>query len=569
MATLTIPALPPRLAQRYQVGPVLGRGVSSMVFRARDTLLRRDAAVKTFPVAPESFASSGWCVLAPADHPGLVPVYDVEHRDGRAFVVMALLEGGSLATRLEAHRESAGGDRAGGLALGESLRTVATVAGALDHLHHLGEAHRAVTPSNVVYDSEDRALLGDVGVAGLAATPRLGESGLPVTTAAYVAPEQLRGAVPGPQADVYALGLVLIEALTGRRAFPGDPESAARARLERAPTVPGGLPARVAELVSAMTADDPAQRPAAADAAAALRRALLETAPTLPLITGLGQPPAGAVSGGGPGAGGPAAGPRGAPADHLRPGITGGTLVSRRRGRRGLAGVAPARSWPPSWRSRRAEHSPDGSPTWGHHPRPWPSVVPASVCPIPRRTPSLRRRRRGYPTPTPQARASCSRVARGPRRPSKRPPSRAPASTASRSLPIRFLSRRRGPRPAHRSGRSPPRPTTPPLPTAPPPATPRPRPPRPASPPRRPRRPGHRQGRRPPLARPSEPTGSPPRPAPTNTTPTRPATGRVTVATPAAGRTIGPGQTGRCRWTASAPAPSVGAADSRRNDHPQ
>lgn len=274
MTTLTIPALPPRLAQRYQVGPVLGRGIGSTVFRAHDTLLRRDAAVKTFPLAPQSSGSSAWRLLARADHPGLVPVYDVEHRDGRAFLVMALLEGGSLATRLEAH------ESAGGLALGESLRTAATVAVALDHLHHLGEAHRAVTPSNVVYDTEDRVLLADVGVAGLAATPRLEESGLPVTTAAYVAPEQLRGAAPGPRADVYALGLVLIEALTGRRAFPGDPESAARARLEHAPTVPGGLPAPVTALISAMTADDPAQRPNAADAATSLRRALLRTAPT-------------------------------------------------------------------------------------------------------------------------------------------------------------------------------------------------------------------------------------------------------------------------------------------------
>jgi serine/threonine protein kinase len=278
MTTVGIPALPDRLAQRYDVGPVIGRGVGSAVFRAHDTLLGRDAAVKTFRVETDARARRELSLLAMMDHPGLVPVYDVEEHDGRAFVVMALLDGGSLADRLGEH-----GPGAGGLTLPAALRTAGTVAGALDHIHRAGVLHRDVTPGNVLYDDDGRAHLSDFGVAFVADAPRITDTGLTVGAAPYLAPEQVRGEPAGPPADVYALGLVLIEALTGRRAFPGDPLSAAQARLDRGPTVPGGLPRPVADLIAAMTRADPAARPGAAEVSVALRQALVAAEPaTMP-----------------------------------------------------------------------------------------------------------------------------------------------------------------------------------------------------------------------------------------------------------------------------------------------
>ena len=273
--TLTgIPALPDRLAQRYEVGPVIGRGVGSSVFRAHDTLLGRDAAVKTFRVETDARARRELTLLARMDHPGLVPVYDVDEHDGRAFVVMALLDGGSLADRLGEHAAESGG-----LTLTDALRTAATVAGALDHVHRAGVLHRDVTPANVLYDADGRAHLSDFGVAFVADAPRITDTGLTVGAAPYLAPEQVRGEPAAAPADVYALGLVLIEALTGRRAFPGDPLSAAQARLDREPTVPADLPRALADLIAAMTRDDPAARPGAGEVSVALRQSLVDAEP--------------------------------------------------------------------------------------------------------------------------------------------------------------------------------------------------------------------------------------------------------------------------------------------------
>jgi hypothetical protein len=280
MTTVGIPALPDRLARRYDVGPVIGRGVGSSVFRAHDTLLGRDAAVKTFRVETDARARRELTLLTMLDHPGLVPVYDVEEHDGRAFVVMALLDGGSLADRLGEHAFESGG-----LGVTEALRTAATVAGALDHVHRAGVLHRDVTPANVLYDADGRAHLSDFGVAFVADAPRITDTGLTVGAAPYLSPEQVRGEPAGPAADVYALGLVLIEALTGRRAFPGDPLSAAQARLDREPTVPAGLPRALADLIAAMTRSDPVTRPGAAEVSVGLRQALVDAEPlTVPSV---------------------------------------------------------------------------------------------------------------------------------------------------------------------------------------------------------------------------------------------------------------------------------------------
>ncbi|MDD7939883.1 serine/threonine-protein kinase [Actinomycetospora lutea] len=279
--------LPDRLGERFELGELIGRGTCSEVFRAHDLLLDREAAVKIFPVADDPRIRREVRLMASMDHPSLVPVYDVGHDAGRAFVVMALLEGGSLADRLAD----------GPLGVGETLLAVASVADGLSHVHRGGVLHRDVTPRNVLFDGDGRAHLSDFGVAFVADAPRITDTGIVVGSAPYLAPEQVRGETVGAPADVYALGLVMIEALTARPAFGGAPLEAARARLERRPEMPAGLEFEVVALLEAMTADDPAHRPTAENVCIGLRRAALAAETATPPyamapIVGAGTPDA-------------------------------------------------------------------------------------------------------------------------------------------------------------------------------------------------------------------------------------------------------------------------------------
>jgi serine/threonine protein kinase len=129
-----------------------------------------------------------------------------------------------------------------------------------------------VKPANILLDHGREPRLADFGIAraldGTVATA----TGAVAGTAAYLVPEQVRGELVGPPADVYALGLVLIEARTGRREYPGAMVESATARLYRSPVVPSGLPRNLTALLSAMTDPHPAARPSAADVAAALTK---------------------------------------------------------------------------------------------------------------------------------------------------------------------------------------------------------------------------------------------------------------------------------------------------------
>src|ERR1700759_723027 len=213
--------LPDRLGERFARGPLIGQGTCSRVYRAHDLLLDREAAVKVFPVADDPRVQREIQLLASLDHPSLAGVYDVGRVDGRAFVVMALFEGGSLADRL----------RAGPMTLASAILAVSSVADALAHVHRAGVLHRDVTPRNILFDIDGRAHLSDFGVAFVADTPRITDTGIVVGSAPYLAPEQVRGDEVGPPADVYSLGLIMIEALTARPAYTGTPLEAAVARL--------------------------------------------------------------------------------------------------------------------------------------------------------------------------------------------------------------------------------------------------------------------------------------------------------------------------------------------------
>jgi serine/threonine protein kinase len=127
----------------------------------------------------------------------------------------------------------------------------------------MGIVHRDIKPSNVLLDTEGAPHLTDFGVSRLIDEAGATRAGTVIGTAAYLAPEQVRGQATGPAADIYALALLLIECLTGRREYPGPPAEAAIARLQRSPTVPQGLPTTLARLLRGMTATEPERRPPA------------------------------------------------------------------------------------------------------------------------------------------------------------------------------------------------------------------------------------------------------------------------------------------------------------------
>jgi serine/threonine protein kinase len=257
--------VPRVVAGRYELGAVLGAGSSAVVHRARDVRRGVEVAIKCFrPGASERDLRQQrqeMALLARLDHPGLVRLHDGGLVDDCPFVVTDLVEGPTLAERIATGPP---------LAPGAVRRLGAQLADALAYVHAAGIVHRDVKPANVLLGDAGRPRLADFGIARTLEATAATADGCVVGTAAYLAPEQVRGEDVAPATDVYALGLVLLEALTGRREYPGAAVESATARLYRSPAVPPGLPAGLGVVLTAMTQDDPRRRPPAAAVAAAL-----------------------------------------------------------------------------------------------------------------------------------------------------------------------------------------------------------------------------------------------------------------------------------------------------------
>ncbi|SEB70104.1 Serine/threonine protein kinase [Paramicrobacterium humi] len=259
---------------RYRLEERIGSGGMATVYRAVDESLGRTVAVKLFPpgTAEPTDAqrkASETRVLASLNHHALVTLFDANvSSDDGAYLVMEYISGPTLAQRIE---ESP-------LPSAEVAAMALDLADALHVVHEARIVHRDIKPSNVLLrpspttEPAFRAKLADFGIAYLIDSARLTTPGLVVGTVAYLSPEQVRGASPAPPADVYALGLVLLEALTGRRAYPQpDRNEALFARLNEAPEIPGSLGYEWKSLLTAMTATDPDDRPTALEVAAAVR----------------------------------------------------------------------------------------------------------------------------------------------------------------------------------------------------------------------------------------------------------------------------------------------------------
>ena len=257
----------PVLADRYRLDEILGRGGMAEVWRATDPVLDRAVAVKLLRDTTDDESdrlrfTAEARTLARLNHPGLVMLLDAGINAERPYLVLELVEGRTL-------DQECGGrptDPARVAEIGAEL------AAALAYAHGAGVIHRDVKPANVLLGHDGRIKLADFGIARLIGeTVRHTRTGQAIGTAAYLSPEQVRGEDVTVATDVYSLGLLLLEALTGERAYPGTPTEAALARLSRQPEIPDSLPADWVQLLTGMTALDPVERPTADAAVARLR----------------------------------------------------------------------------------------------------------------------------------------------------------------------------------------------------------------------------------------------------------------------------------------------------------
>ncbi len=289
MTLLDSPRAETVLAGRYRLVRLIGTGGMGTVYEARDEHTYRLVAVKLF-ATPDTMTTADRVrqereirLLSMLSHPGLIPLYDAgthDFEDGpHRFIVMELIADTTLLRRLAE----------GALHNYEVADLGAQLADALAYVHSRGIVHRDVKPANILISDEGSSgfartvKLTDFGVAHFVDGSRLTNDGTIIGTAAYLSPEQVAGEPIGFATDVYSLGLVLLEALTGKQEYSGTLIEAALARLRRDPEIPDSLATEWHDLLERMTARDPDRRPTAVVVANALRGGSTQITGPVPL----------------------------------------------------------------------------------------------------------------------------------------------------------------------------------------------------------------------------------------------------------------------------------------------
>ncbi|HET8759106.1 MAG TPA: serine/threonine-protein kinase, partial [Solirubrobacteraceae bacterium] len=287
------PVTPARISlpDRYRVVRHIASGGMAGVWEAEDELLGRSVAVKVLAGhlaeddrARRRFQREARAAAGLSSHQHVVTIYDVGEHDGRTFMVMELMRGGTVADRLKAGRA---------IADDTALRWLREAASALDAAHAAGVVHRDIKPGNLLLDDNDRLAIADFGIARLAMEDQLTATGQVLGTASYISPEQAVGEAATPASDRYALGVVAYELLTGSKPFQAEHFAAqARAHVEDDPPPATerdpSLPRSIDAVLERALAKEPSER---WESAAALVEALDQamgaarpaTEPTRPL----------------------------------------------------------------------------------------------------------------------------------------------------------------------------------------------------------------------------------------------------------------------------------------------
>ncbi|MCV0402755.1 MAG: protein kinase [Chloroflexi bacterium] len=268
---------------RYRIGELIARGGMASVFRGHDEQLDRPVAIKLMrpDLAEDAHFTARFAAearsAASVTHPNVVAIYDVG-TEPVASIVMELVDGGDLSGLLR---------QEGQLDPAQAAQIAADVAAALEAAHAAGVVHRDVKPGNVLLRSDGRAAVADFGIARAMGAGTLTKTGALLGSVDYISPEQARGDRADERSDLYGLGVVLYEMLTGRRPFDGDgPYAVATARIGRPPPDPRmvapAIPRDLASIVQRAMAESPADRYANAEAMRVALHAWIERAKAAP-----------------------------------------------------------------------------------------------------------------------------------------------------------------------------------------------------------------------------------------------------------------------------------------------
>lgn len=275
------------LGGRYSIVRLLGRGGMSDVYEAFDIVTGDSVAIKIVRsgdievgrrLAQEARA------LESFEHPGLIRLLGSGETGDQAYLVMELITGTTLARTL----------RGGALSSRDTANLGARLADALAYVHERGVVHRDVKPSNILLSTSGDPWLGDFGIAMLHDASLHTATGSTMGTVSYMAPEQLEDHYVGGAADIWSLGIILLECLTGRRVYEGTPSEVLARRLAGPVTVPTQLPTPWRLVLTGMLSHEPAERLGGAEVSALLAtsaydgpRVLPDSDITTPLRTGL------------------------------------------------------------------------------------------------------------------------------------------------------------------------------------------------------------------------------------------------------------------------------------------